>query len=36
MKFILSDKIDEELIAKYIKRQFQQTIQLLSFTLNLD
>lgn len=36
MRFLKGDSIDEELIAKYVKRQFHQTIQMLSFTINLD
>ncbi|CAD8195012.1 unnamed protein product [Paramecium octaurelia] len=36
MKFLQNDLINEELISQYIKRQFHQTIQQLSFSLNLD
>ncbi|CAD8191885.1 unnamed protein product [Paramecium pentaurelia] len=36
MKFIQNNIINEDLISQYVKRQFHQTIQQLSFSLHLD
>ncbi|CAK87816.1 unnamed protein product (macronuclear) [Paramecium tetraurelia] len=36
MKFVQNNTINEDLISQYVKRQFHQTIQQLSFSLHLD